>query len=173
MYAVVGCTDCNALWIIEGRQETVRCRGCGKTHQYGKLKKFVETDDADHAREVRASMLASRGGQADAFAAVDSFSELDSQVERGVVTDDELLESAGIDSAAAAAAGESTGTGGGPKSRKEVVLAAVEEREGATEDELLAYATERGVPEDYVERALEKLVRAGELSESGGRYRRL
>ncbi|MFC6903970.1 DUF5817 domain-containing protein [Halalkalicoccus tibetensis] len=173
MYAVVGCTDCSSLWILEGRQESARCPGCGKTHQYGKLKKFVETEDADHAREVRASMLASRGGHADAFAAVDSFSELDSQVERPVIDDDELLESAGIDSGEAAAAGESTGTGGGSRSRKEVVLAAVEEREGATKDEVLAYATARGVPESYVERALEKLVRAGELSESGGRYRRL
>ncbi|KYH26554.1 hypothetical protein HAPAU_16530 [Halalkalicoccus paucihalophilus] len=172
MYAVVGCTDCSALWIIEGRQETVRCRGCGKTHQYGKLKKFVETEDADHAREVRASMLASRSGHADAFAAVDSFSDLDSQVERDVVTDEELLEGAGIDGEAAASAGE-TSAGAGSNSRKEVVLAAVEESEEPTAGAITAYASERGVPESYVERALEKLVRAGELSESGGRYRRL
>lgn len=171
MYAVVGCHDCNALWIIEGRQETVRCRGCGKTHQYGKLKKFVETEDADHAREVRASMLASRGGQADAFAAVDSFAELDSQVERDVVTDEELLESAGIDAGEAAAAGEGAGTNTS-RSRKEIVLGGVEHTDG-THQEITAYATERSVPESYVERALEKLVRAGELSESGGRYRRL
>lgn len=172
MYAVVGCSECSSLWILEGRQESARCPGCGKTHQFGKLKKFVETEDADHAREVRASMLASRGGHADAFAAVDSFSELDSQVERPVIDDDELLEGAGVDSTEAAAAGESTGTDSS-RSRKEVVLAAVEEREGATESDVVAYATAHDVPEEYVERALEKLVRAGELSESGGRYRRL
>lgn len=170
MYAVVGCSACSALWIIEGRQETARCPGCGKTHQYRKLKKFVETDDADHAREVRASMLASRGEHADAFAAVDSFGELDSQVERPVIEDDELLEHAGIDSEAATAASE---TETGSRSRKEIVLAAVEEHKNPTGERIVAYATERGVPVDYVTRALEKLVRAGELTESDGRYRRL
>ncbi|ADJ14705.1 DUF5817 domain-containing protein [Halalkalicoccus jeotgali] len=170
MYAVVGCTDCNALWLIEGRQETVRCRGCGRTHQYGKLKQFVETEDANHAREVRASMLASRGGHADAFAAVDSFADLDSQVERSVIDDDELLEGAGIDATAAAAAGT---TESASKDRREVVLDAVEHYEEPTARAVVDYATERGIPEGYVERALEKLVRAGELTESDGRYRRL
>lgn len=172
MYAVVGCSACNALWILDGRQETARCPGCGRTHQYAKLKKFVETDDPDHAREVRASMLASRGGHADAFAAVDSFADLDSQVERPVVDDDELLEGAGVDAREATAAGE-PGRGGGSMGRREIVLAAVEERENPSEEDVVAYATARGVPESYIERALEKLVRAGELTESGGRYRRL
>lgn len=170
MYAVVGCSACSSLWMLEGRQETARCPGCGKTHRYEKLKKFVETDDADHAREVRASMLASRSGHAETFAAVDSFGDLDEQVERPVVDDEELLDGAGIDSERVAAASESEI---GSRSRKEVVLAAVEERERATTETITAYATDRGVPESYVERALEKLVRTGELTESGGRYRRL
>lgn len=170
MYAVVGCSSCSALWMLEGRQETAQCPGCGRTHQYAKLKTFVETDEADHAREVRASMLASRGGYADAFAAVDSYGELDSQVERPVIDDDELLDSVGVDAEAAAAASESER---GSRSRKEIVLAAVEESEEATADAIIAYATARGVPENYVDQALEKLVRTGELTESSGRYRRL
>lgn len=170
MYAVVGCSACSTLWILEGRQETARCPGCGKTHRYTKLKKFVECDDPDHAREVRASMLASRGGHADAFAAVDSFADLDSQVERPVVDDDELLEGVGVDANEATAAST---TETGSQSHKEIVLAAVEERENPSEKDVVAYATARAVPESYVERALEKLVRAGELTESGGRYRRL
>jgi hypothetical protein len=170
MYAVVGCSACSALWILEGRQETAQCPQCEKTHQYKKLKKFVETDNADHAREVRASMLASRGGHADAFAAVDSFGELDSQVERPVIEDEELLERAGIDSEEVTAASE---TETGSRSRKEIVLAAVEENENATSGHIIAYAMDRGVPADYVEQALEKLVHAGELTESSGRYRRL
>lgn len=170
MYAVVGCSSCSALWILEGRQETARCPRCGKTHQYEKLKKFVETEDADHAREVRASMLASRGGHADAFAAVDSFGELDSQVDHPVVDDEELLDGAGIDSERVAAAGESESAS---RSRKEIVLAAVEERDKSTFETVAADANARGVSTDYVERALEKLVRAGELTEHRGEYRRL
>lgn len=169
MYAVVGCSACSALWMLEGRQETARCPGCGKTHGYQTLKKFVQTEDPDHAREVRASMLASRGGHADAFAAVDSFGDLDSQVERPVVSDDELLEGAGISAEKAAGAGETTTE---TRSRKEIVLAAIEGTDG-TAEETIAFATDRGVPESYVEQALEKLVQTGELTESGGRYRRL
>jgi len=87
MYAVVGCTDCSALWLVEGRQQTAQCQRCGKTHQFEKLKKFVETDDEDHAREVRASMLANRQDHGEAFAEVDSFSELESQVDDAIVDD--------------------------------------------------------------------------------------
>lgn len=169
MYAVVGCSSCSALWILEGRQETARCPQCGKTHRYAKLKTFVETDDADHAREVRASMLASRGGHADAFAAVDSFADLESQVEAPVVDDEQYLEGSGLDANEIAAVdGEERS-----KSRREIVLEAVERCDEPTAESIRSYATDRSVPDDYVDRALEKLVRGGELTESGGRYRRL
>lgn len=170
MYVVVGCSSCSALWILEGRQETARCPQCGKTHQYAKLRTFVETDDADHAREVRASMLASRGGHADAFATVDSFADLESQVETPVVDDEQYLEGSGLDSEEIAAAG---GSEERSKSRREIVLEAVERCEEPTRESIAAYATDRGVPTEYVDRALEKLVRGGALTESGGRYRRL
>src|SRR6056297_2742917 len=77
MYAVVGCSDCQALKIVEGRPETTQCPRCGKRRTFEKLKKFVETDDEDHAREVRSSMLATRQGEGEAFAELDSFSEMD------------------------------------------------------------------------------------------------
>jgi hypothetical protein len=170
MYAVVGCSSCGALWMLEGRQETARCPRCETTHRYGKLKRFVETDDPDHAREVRASMLASRGGDADAFAAVDSFADLESQVEAPVVDDEQYLEGSGLDSEEIAAVDAPDEPS---KSRREVVLEAVERCEEPTAESIASHATDRGVPAEYVDRALEKLVRGGELTESGGRYRRL
>ena len=97
MYAVVGCSDCSALWIVEGRPETTQCPRCGSRKQVEKLKQFVTTDDADHAREVRASMLATRSGHGDAFANLDDFATMDEYVDEDVVSDDEYLESAGID----------------------------------------------------------------------------
>lgn len=171
MYAVVGCSACSALWMLEGRQETAECPRCGKTHQYGKLKTFVETEDADHAREVRASMLASREGHADEFAAVDSFAQLDERIGGPVVGDEEYLEGSGLDADDIAAAGETDN--GGSKSRRRIVLDAVEAVEEPIRENVIEYASARGVPESFVERALEKLVRSGELTESGGRYRRL
>jgi DNA-directed RNA polymerase subunit RPC12/RpoP len=174
MYAVVGCSGCSHLWMIEGRSDTTQCPRCGSRKAYEKRKKFVETEDADHARDVRASMLANRQGEGDAFAKLDSFTELEADVAEGVVDDDEYLEASGLDTGELAAAGErdprgSTASG----SKKEIVERALDELDRPTEDDVVEYAGERGVSAGYVESALEKLTRRGELSESRGRYRRL
>ena len=174
MYAVVGCSECSNLWIIEGRSETTQCPRCGSRRKYEKRKKFLETDDADHAREVRASMLANRGGHGEAFAEVDHFADLESQVEDGVVDDEEYLEASGLDVEELEAAGDRNLRGSSRSgSKKEIVERALEELERPTEEEVIAYAGERGVSAGYVERALEKLLRRGEVSESRGRYRRI
>ncbi|WP_276252609.1 DUF5817 domain-containing protein [Halomontanus rarus] len=174
MYAVVGCSECSNLWLVEGRAETSQCPRCGSRRKYEKRKKFVETDDRDHAREVRASMLANRQGHGDAFAELESVSDLESRVEDGVVSDDEYLEASGLDVDDIEAAGDrdprqpaSSG------SRKEIVESALEDLERPTEAEVIEYAGERGVPAEYVQSALEKLVRRGAVSESRGRYRSL
>lgn len=174
MYSVVGCSDCSALKIVEGRPDTTVCNDCGKRLRFPKLKKFLQTDDIDHAREVRASMLANRGGHGEAFAAVDSFAELEAETAEPAVSDEEYLEGSGIDPDEVAAAGERAGgSGRSSMSRKEAVLAALSELERPTEDEIVEFAGEHGVPAGYVENALEKLRHRGEVSESGGRYRLL
>jgi len=172
MYAVVGCSECSALWVVEGRPETTQCPRCGGRRQHAKRRKFVETDDEDHAREVRASMLANRQGQGDAFAELDSFAEMERQVADSGVDDETYLDAAGVDTDAVAAAGDRAGEGtGGGTSRKETVLGALRAIEEPTEAEVVAYAEERGVPADYTRRALAKLVRAGQVTESRGTYR--
>jgi DNA replicative helicase MCM subunit Mcm2 (Cdc46/Mcm family) len=174
MYAVVGCSDCQALWIVEGRPETTQCPRCGSTRQHAKRRKFVETDDEDHAREVRASMLAARQDQGDAFAKLDSFAEMEAKLDDAGPNEDAVLEAASVDPDEASAAGERATSGaGGSTSRKETVLAALRESEEPTAEDIVAYATERGVPESYVRNALEKLQRRGKVTESGGTYRRL
>ncbi|WP_114576184.1 DUF5817 domain-containing protein [Saliphagus sp. LR7] len=173
MYAVVGCGECSNLWIVEGRSETSECPRCGTRRAFEKRKQFVETDDADHAREVRASMLAARQGQSDVFADVDSVSELEDQVEDGVIDDEAYLEGSGLDADEIAAAGDRDPRSPSGSSRKDVVERALSELDEPTESEIVEYADDHGVPADYVETALEKLRRRGEVSESGGRYRRL
>ncbi|QSW97771.1 DUF5817 domain-containing protein [Haloterrigena alkaliphila] len=174
MYAVVGCSECSNLWIIEGRSETTQCPRCGSRKAYEKRKKFVETDDAAHARDVRASMLANRQGEGEAFAELDSFDALEEQVADGVVDDDEYLEESGLDVGEVDAAGDRDPRGPNRSgSKKEIVEQALEELERPTEDEVVDYAGERGVSAEYVRNALEKLVGRGEVSESRGRYRRL
>jgi len=171
MYAVVGCDECQALWIVEGRPDSSQCPRCGKTRKYEKRREFVTTDDEDHAREVRASMLAARQGQDDAFADLDSFAELERQVEEAGIDDETYLAESGIDPDAVADAGERDS--GGSSSREATVRDALRELDEPTEDDIVAYASERGVPAEYTRNALEKLARAGEVSESRGTYRLL
>ena len=172
MYAVVGCSDCQALWIVEGRPETSQCPRCATTRAYAKRRKFVTTDDEDHAREVRASMLANRQGFGEEFAEMDSVTELERRVDDAGPSDAEYLEGSGVDPDAVVAAGErASGSAGDSRSRTEIVRDAVRELDDSTEAAVVEYASEHGVPAEYTRRALEKLVRAGEATENRGVYR--
>ncbi|WP_327051184.1 DUF5817 domain-containing protein [Halomicrococcus gelatinilyticus] len=171
MYSVVGCSECSNLWLVEGRPETTQCSRCGKRHQFGKLKQFVRTDDEDHAREVRASMLANRQGHGEAFAELDSFSEMEAQAEDAGMDDAEFLDRSGIDADEVEAAADRSRRGS--TSKRDAVHNALDVLDRPTEDEVVAYAEERGVAPEYAERALEKMVRSGEVSESRGHYRLL
>jgi hypothetical protein len=170
MYAVVGCGECQALWIVEGRPERSQCPRCGTTRQYEKRREFVTTDDEDHAREVRASMLAARQDQNEAFAELDSFAELETQVETAGIDDETYLTESGIDAEAVAEAGEADRHS---QSREEIVREGLRELDTPDEADVVAYASERGVPASYTRNALTKLVRAGEVSENRGTYRLL
>lgn len=172
MYRVVGCRDCGALWIVADRPETTTCPRCSKRHPFDRLHAFAETDDEDAARQARAALLADRAGQGDAFADVDE--ELAGQLDFEAVSDTTYLEEAGLDPEAVAEAGERAMAGPARStSRRETVLEALEALEWPTEDEIVEYAAERGVPAEAVSDLLDRLVRAGEVSESGRRYRRL
>jgi DNA-directed RNA polymerase subunit RPC12/RpoP len=172
MYAVVGCSDCSALWVVEGRPETTRCPRCQSRHQFGKLKQFVTTDTPEEAKEARAAMLADRQDQGDAFENLDHFAVMERDLDSAGVDDDTYLDAQGVDTEDVAAAGERASEGaGGSRSRKEIVRGAIEEREAPTEADVLDYATEHGVPEAAAERLLTKLVRAGEAIERDGTYR--
>jgi len=171
MYSVVGCSECSSLWVVEGRPERSQCPTCGHTRAYAKRKEFVTTDDPDHAREVRASMLAARQGRDDAFADLDSFAELERRIDEAGVDDETYLAASGVDTDEVTAVAERAEGSTGSTSRRETVLAALRELDAPGEERVVAYAKERGVAPEYTRRALEKLVRAGEAVESGGHYR--
>jgi predicted transcriptional regulator len=174
MYAVVGCTNCDALWVVEGRPKSTKCSRCERTHQLKKLKKFYESGDANEAREARSRLFATRSGHHEQAEALDDFRTLGEVADRAGVDEDEYLEASGVDTAEVAAAGKRAESGQSrSRSRREIVLDALREQDRPTADEVREYATGAGVPADYVDRALEKLSRIGEVSESDGRYRLL
>jgi len=175
MYAVVGCGECGALWVVEGEPRTTGCPRCGKRHRFDRLRRFAETEDEDRARGARAALLAERSGHADVFEELGSFADLEAAVEDVGVSDEEYLGAAGIDVEEVAAAGEDAtgGAGSGRSSRPAVVRDALDALEAPTEADVVEYAAERGVPPESARALLARLVRAGEASESGGRYRPL
>jgi uncharacterized Zn finger protein (UPF0148 family) len=171
MYAVVGCSECSSLWVVEGRPETTTCPSCGKRHRFDTLKKFAETDDADAAREARTTLLTSRSDNAPDD--LDSFTELESKGEIERMSDEKYLRESGLDAERVTATGERATETRGSQSRMDIVREALSEHDRPTESEVVAYARERDVPADFTERALEKLVRRGAVSEHRGQYRLL
>jgi len=169
MYAVVGCTDCGAYWLLTdpGESDSATCPTCGRRHQTRKLKRFFESEDRDAAREARAALLAKKHGDSEAFADVAHVSDLEAQVEESGMSEREYLEQSGIDPDEVQEAGDTTRKKS--RSRDEIVRDAV--REGGTEDEILEWAVEDGVPRVAAEKLLEKLRRQGEVIQSGGELR--
>ena len=174
MYAVVGCNECAAMWLLTDPRtsDSANCPRCGKTHQTAKLKRFFESEDRDAAREARAALLAKKRGDSAAFAEIDHISELERAVDDAGVGDREYLEGAGIDADAVSEAGaRAEGGGSNSRSRTEILRDAVRSVDEPTADDIVEHASERGVPADAARELLTKLTRRGELSESQGRYR--
>ncbi|KAB1198613.1 MULTISPECIES: DUF5817 domain-containing protein [Haloferax] len=179
MYAVVGCTDCANMWLLSDPRasKTATCPRCGRRHQTKKLRRFFESEDRDAARQARAALLAKKHGNSEAFAKVEHVSELGRRAEESGIDDREYLEGSGLDADEVFDAGEQAKRGragsSGSVDRLTVVKDAVRDGDRPTEDEVVAAATERGVPEEKARDLLEKLRRRGDVSESGGRYRLL
>lgn len=174
MYAVVGCGNCNAFWVVEGQPETTGCPRCGKRHRYAKLKRFVETEDPDEARQARAALLADRGGHGETFSNLDSFADMERRLDESGIDDRTYLEASGLDPDTVADAGERAERGAGStRSKRAIVTDALATLDRPTEAEIVTYAAERDVPVAYTERTLEKLRRRGDVAETEGRYRLL
>jgi len=166
MYAVVGCGECEALWVLEGDPDRSECPRCGTTRKHAKRRTFVETEDADHAREVRASMLATRQGHGDEFASLGSFAELADRLDEAGPDDETYLRESGLDPEAVEAAGDRASGNGTRTSRADVVRNAIRELDDPSREAVHSYAADRGVDPDYVTSALRKLVDAGEVAEN-------
>lgn len=175
MYAVVGCSECANMWLITDpkRSKTANCPRCGRTHQTKKLRSFLETEDRQAARQARAALLAKKHGDSEAFAETAHVSEMEELIEKSGVDDAEYLEGSGLDAAEIESAGERMTERRSSSNRLDVVRDAIREGDRPTEDEVAAYAEERGVPDEAARDVLDKLTRRGEVSESRGRYRLL
>lgn len=176
MYAVVGCNECGNLWLLQDPRtsDSARCSRCEKTHRTAKLKRFFESEDRAAAREARSALLAKKHDDSEAFAEVDHVSDLERAVEDAGIDDREYLERSGVDADAVFEAGTRAGSSGhASRSREDIVRDGVREADEPTEESVVAYASEHGVPAEAARDLLDALTRRGAISKSGGRYRLL
>jgi len=175
MYAVVGCSDCQALWLLADPDtaETATCPRCGRRHRTAKLKRLFTGEDRAAAREARAALLADAADASDAFESVPSVAEMDAATDTPVVDDGEYLDAAGLDADEVRAAVERSTQGAGSRSRPDVVRDAIRRLDAPDRAAVVARAAEHGVPEDAAADLLDRLVRRGEATERGGTYRLL
>jgi hypothetical protein len=175
MYAVVGCSNCEALWVVEGRPDTTSCPRCQRRHQHKKLKKFVTCETAEAAKDARSRLLAKRGGFAEAAADLDSFERLGETAMASGMDDEEFLAASGLDTDEVQAAGERAESGREQSlSREQAVRTALRELDAPSEEMVREFAADHDVPGDYVARFLSKLERAGEVTRTpDGGYRLL
>lgn len=172
-YAVVGCSACEALWVVETDVESTGCPRCGRRHQFDQLHQFVRTDSIDVARQGRAAVLAARAGETAAFERFRDRSDVATVVETPVVDDAEYLEAAGIDPDAVAAADTGSTGAGGSSDRRSVIMEAVRRVEPATEPAIVSYAVDRGVDGETARSILDGLVQEGVVMVDGETYRRV
>ena len=153
MYSVVGCPDCEAVWIVESAPTTTACPRCGTRHQFDGLRKLARAEDKLAAREARSMIMADRMAGEDADP--ESFAEMDRDIER---------RRTGPTSASPT---------GSPTSRESVIRSAIRTLDPATEPGIVSFAGDHDVPAEAATDILERLVSAGEVTESEGEYRLL
>lgn len=171
MYAVVGCSDCGTYWLLSDpdRQDSATCPRCGTRHSTP-LRRFFESEDRAAAAQARARLLAEKSGEEDAFERAGSVAELEEAADEAGMDEREYLEASGLDADEVTAAGDVSRERS--RSRDEVVRDALEAGH-ATEEAVVEYATDRGVPADRARDLLDRLTKRGEATESRGEYRLL
>jgi hypothetical protein len=170
VYALVGCRECDALWILEDRPETTTCPRCRTRHPSDRLKRFAQDEDEALVREARTRLLAARQGEADAIADLDHYEELGAEIADAGIDDEDYLERVGVDADAVAKAGEADRSAGS-ESREQIVRRGVREIDAPTAEDVVEFARDRDVPGERARKLLDRMVQAGGVTETGGEYR--
>lgn len=168
MYAVVGCRECGAFWVIEGRPERTQCPRCRTSHQTTRLKRFVETEDGDAAREARGALLAADAGFEELYDRLERFDRLDDAAQAAGPDPDEVLAAVGVDPDAARDAAMRDRSS---HDRLEIVERVIARADPATEAAIIDRATDRDLDPGTVRRALDALHERGAVVRDGDTYR--
>lgn len=94
-YAVVGCSDCSQLWILDTHDPeqpvTAECPRCGAGHLRRKLRPLAQHDDHAAAAELRSRILAERAGARESYETEDGYADQARRVDERFDAGDDLL----------------------------------------------------------------------------------
>lgn len=62
-YALVGCSECEWLWIVGTAADRVSCSRCGHTYPLDRLKQFAASDDRADVVAARTERLQRRAAR--------------------------------------------------------------------------------------------------------------
>lgn len=168
MYSLVACPDCKYSWIIDGRQKTTKCGGCGKTNQFDKLKKLYKSEEKEECRRARANLLAKQSGDEELF---------EQAVESGIfqehngIDQEELAEEFGFDTEELAAVEEEAMGRNRSLSQQDAIEAGITQQESPSVEEVVAFAEEHGVSAEKTREVIKKMKHRGTVMESSGGLR--
>mgnify|MGYP000129704962 CR=1 FL=1 len=95
-YHVVGCSDCQSLWLLEeANDDTAICPTCGIRYQRSTLRTLAQADDRDVANQQRSALLADRADAGDAD--LISYWEQATRASEPVVDDRSYLDGLALD----------------------------------------------------------------------------
>jgi len=164
MYTVVVCSECQCVWIVNGRPERSKCRRCGKNRLFKKLKKYSQHEDAEVAKLARAKTQAVIDDQKEHFERAFERGVLQEEIDQAI-NDDEYLSGLGLDADEIEnAAEEILESPRERNSEKKIVRKAVKDQGSPTIDDVLDYAKEYELSESKAILCLERILRSGDLS---------
>lgn len=171
-YSVVGCSNCDNVWIVDGHPERTSCTMCNEQFKWKQLKKLFTTNDKEQAREARALKQAEVNGVDHIYESMLEKGMFDEDVE-DAIADDEYLEQKGIDPEEVKEAGGGQASGGN-QSDKEHVKDAIRKLDSPDDDDVVDYVEEYGVNRDKAYDLIDRLCRQGEaMRKRGGELRLL
>lgn len=167
MYTVIVCPDCEQPKVVEDVPERTKCGRCQTSLKFRELKHYYETDDSAEAKKARGAIAAQLRGKGDRFEELLDSDILDSEAVSERI-DDEYQSAHGLDDAGD---DDQSDTAGSSRSRQDIVRDGIDECDPASEEAVLDYAVDHGVPRGKAERILRKLRERGEVLRSNGAFR--
>jgi hypothetical protein len=157
MHHVVGCSNCDNLWIAYDEPKTTSCTLCGERYKFRKLKKLYSDPDEEKAKQALTLKQAEVNDVEHIEEKLRNSKMFDTDVKRAI-SDEEYLKRKGV----SVDGDEDDGTDFSSLSDEELVMEAVSEVDEPTEENIISFTEQYGVSEKKTREMIDRLCLNGE-----------